>query len=66
MATPYHLPKKRGALKSTPKISSFFRDTFEVFHIKLFSSSNNENQEALWSQNPWCKNALTSIENMMN
>ena len=25
--TPYHLPKKRGALKSTPKIS-FLRDTF--------------------------------------
>ena len=28
MATLYHLPKKRGALKSTPKISPFFERQF--------------------------------------
>ena len=32
MATPHHLPKKRGALKSTPKISFFFRGTLKVSH----------------------------------
>ena len=30
--TPYHLPKKRSALKSTPKISLFWEATFEISH----------------------------------
>ena len=34
--------------------------------IKLFSSSNNEDQEAPWSQNPWHKDAVASRENVMN
>ena len=33
---------------------------------KFFSSSNNEGQEALWSQNPWHKDTVASRENMMN
>ena len=33
---------------------------------KFFSSSNNEDQETPWSQNPWRKNAIASRENMMN
>ena len=33
---------------------------------KFFSSSNNEDQEAPWSQIPWYKDAVVSIENMMN
>ena len=33
---------------------------------KFFSSSNNEDQEASWSQNPWRKDAVASRENMMN
>ena len=33
---------------------------------KFFSSSNNEDQETPWSQNPWHKNEVTSRENMMN
>ena len=33
---------------------------------KFFSSSNDENQEAPWLQNPWRKDAVASIMNMMN
>ena len=33
---------------------------------KFFISSNKEDQEAPWSQNPWCKDAVASKENMMN
>ena len=29
---------------------------------KFFSSSNNGNKEALWSQNPWHKDAAASTE----
>ena len=32
----------------------------------FFSSSNNEDQEALWLKNPWRKDAVVSTENMMN
>ena len=32
----------------------------------FFSSSNNEDQEAPWSQNPWRKDTVTSTKNMMN
>ena len=35
MATLDHLPKKRGALKSTPKISLFLRGTFEISHTTI-------------------------------
>ena len=35
MVTPDQLPKKRGALKSTPKISLFWEATFEVSHTLL-------------------------------
>ena len=34
--------------------------------VKFFSSSNNEDQEAPWLQNPWHKDAVASRENMMN
>ena len=37
MATPHHLPKKRGALKSTPKISLFKRQ----FPRSLIACDNN-------------------------
>ena len=33
---------------------------------KFFNSSNNEDQEAPWSQNPWHKDAVASRDNMMN
>ena len=33
---------------------------------KFFNSSNNEDQEAPWLQNPWRKDAVAFIENMMN
>ena len=33
---------------------------------KFFISSNNEDQEAPWLQNPWRKDAVASKENMMN
>ena len=33
---------------------------------KFFSLSNNEDQEAPWSQNPWRKDAVASRKNMMN
>ena len=33
---------------------------------KFFSSSKNEDQEAPWLQNPWRKDTVASIENMMN
>ena len=38
---------------------------------KFFSSSNNEDQEASWLQNPWlqnpwCKDVVASTERMMN
>jgi len=29
---------------------------------KFFCSSNNEDQDAPWSQNPWCKDAVASRE----
>ena len=32
----------------------------------FFSSSNNEDQEAPWSQNPWRNDAVDSRENIMN
>ena len=34
--------------------------------VKFFSSSNNEDQESPWSQNPWRKDAVASTENIMN
>ena len=41
MATPHHLPKKRGALQSTPKIS-FLRATLLVSHNPFaFSATKN-------------------------
>ena len=33
---------------------------------KFFGSSNNEDQEAPWLQNPWRKDAVAYGENMMN
>ena len=33
---------------------------------KFFSSFNNEDQEAPWSQNPWHKDAVASTERKMN
>ena len=33
---------------------------------KFFSSSNNEDQEAPWLQNPWRKDAVAFTENVMN
>ena len=37
-----------------------------MFAVKFFNSSNNEDQEAHWPQNPWRKDAVVSTENMMN
>ena len=34
--------------------------------VKFFSSSNNEDQEVPWSQNPRRKDAVASIERNMN
>ena len=34
--------------------------------VKFFISSNNEDQESPWSQNPWRKDAVASRKNMMN
>ena len=34
--------------------------------VKFFSSSNDEDQEAHWLQNPWRKDAVASTRNMMN
>ena len=34
--------------------------------VKFFSSSNNEDQEAPWLQNPWRKDTAASTRNMMN
>ena len=33
---------------------------------KFFNSSNNEDQEAPWLQNPWRKDIIASRENKMN
>ena len=33
---------------------------------KILQFINNEDQEAPWSQNPWCKDAVAFIENMTN
>ena len=33
---------------------------------KFFSSFNDEDQEAHWLQNPWCKDAIAFTRNMMN
>ena len=38
MATPHHLPKKRGALKSTPKISFFLEAISAVSHTLLVAN----------------------------
>ena len=38
----------------------------KMLAVKFFSSSNNKDQEAPWSQNFWRKDAVVSTENMMN
>ena len=38
----------------------------EDVDYKVFQFINNEDQEAPWSQNPWCKDIVASTENMMN
>ena len=48
--TLYHLPKKRGVLKSTPKISLFWEATFEVSHNRERWSDHEGEGEAIWAK----------------
>ena len=61
----------RNSLVTKPlaqRRSSFYKHTNlrKMLAAKLFSSSNNEDQEAPWIQNPWHKDAVASTRNMMN
>ena len=38
----------------------------KIVGSKVLQFINNKDQEALWSQNPWRKDALTSTKRMMN
>ena len=38
----------------------------EVFGYKVLQFNNYEDQEAPWSQNLWCKDAVASSERIMN
>ena len=38
----------------------------KIVGSKVLQFINNKDQEALWSQNPWRKDAVTSTERMMN
>ena len=38
----------------------------KMLAAKFFNSSNNEDQEVPWLQNPWHKDAVASTMNMMN
>ena len=71
MATPHHLPKRRGSLKSTPKISLFLRGNFSVSHSTRFTWSKHfADGHSLWERldrgmanNPWFMKFLDSIVN---
>ena len=38
----------------------------KMLDAKFLISSNNEDQDNPWSQNPWHKDAVVSTKNMMN
>ena len=38
----------------------------KVVGFKVLQFINNEDQEALWSKNPWRKDAVASTEKIMN
>ena len=38
----------------------------DVVDCKVLHFINNEDQEAPWSQNPWRKDAVASLERIMN
>ena len=48
VATPYHLPKKRGALKSTKKISLFLEANFLVSHSMHRANQHHGNASHKW------------------